>query len=157
MHLILKTGTHLSLSCNVFTHFLVHFLYIWLIFACQKIPPGSTSNQFKKTAGESAEIWQMVFRLMIRYIFAEVIVPQVNNHHLWKITASHWVNLEYVTPTAFHQNLFFPGSHAESWAIYVSLLEIPSYIMSLFLWTVKPGLQKWNPFSLSCNRADNNI
>lgn len=68
MHLNLKTATHLSLSCHVFTLFPVYFLYILLIFICQKIPSGSTSNQVKKTAGESAEIWQTSFRFMFRYL-----------------------------------------------------------------------------------------
>ena len=135
MHSILKTGTHLSLSCNIIIHFLVQFHYIWLVFDCQKISPASTSNQMKKTAGESAEIWQMAFRLMIRYCFAEVLVPQVKNDHVQRTLANHWVHLEYVrdvTPTACCQNHFFPGSHAENWARYVCLLEIPSCMMSYF-------------------------
>lgn len=64
----LKTVTHLSLSCHVFTLFPVYFLCILLIFACQKILSERTSNQLRKTAGESAGIWQISFRFMFRYL-----------------------------------------------------------------------------------------
>lgn len=52
----------------------------------------------------------MAFRLMIRYFFAEVIVPQVNNDYLQRMIASHRVNLEYVgdvTPQRVTKTNFF--------------------------------------------------